>query len=157
VQNFPNLGMSLPKSFGEVKKSGLGPGVITYFDGLERVEDPIRGTITPLQGLQGASNSFAIADAQGGIVMENPAPGTIGNMGALYLEGPGNISLDANLSKRVRIAETKEFEIRLDAINILNHPNFGNPQANINNAQFGRITLPNAGNRQFVFNARLNF
>jgi hypothetical protein len=47
TQNFPDLAMSLPKSFGEVKKSGLGPGVITYFDGLERVEDPIRATITP--------------------------------------------------------------------------------------------------------------
>jgi hypothetical protein len=91
------------------------------------------------------------------MVFANPVPGSIGNLGALYLEGPGNIGLDANLTKRVRVGETREFEIRLDAINVLNHPNFGNPQTNINSAQFGRITLPTTGNRQFVFNARLNF
>jgi hypothetical protein len=78
-------------------------------------------------------------------------------LGEAWFEGPGRIALDANLVKRVRIDETKEVEIRLDAINVLNHPNFGNPTANINSIQFGRIGLPTGGNRQFVFNARLNF
>jgi hypothetical protein len=40
---------------------------------------------------------------------------------------------------------------------VLNHPNWGNPNVNINSTQFGRITLPNSGNRQFTFGARLDF
>ena len=65
-----------------------------------------------------------------------------------------------NLLKRVKIAESKEFEVRVDAINVLNHPRFANPNLNINNTGFGRITAMNAdgaGNRTFVVNARVSF
>jgi hypothetical protein len=61
-----------------------------------------------------------------------------------------------NLVKRVRIDETKQFEFRIDAINVLNRPNFGNPQLDINNTSFGRITTA-SGKRSFVVNARVNF
>jgi hypothetical protein len=44
----------------------------------------------------------------------------------------------------------------MDALNVLNHPNFGNPNLNINNATFGRITSA-TGSRSFVANLRLNF
>jgi hypothetical protein len=47
---------------------------------------------------------------------------------------------DLDLIKRVRIAEIREFEFRLDAVNVLNHPIFGNPDLNINSNNFGRIT-----------------
>src|SRR5207253_3800965 len=60
------------------------------------------------------------------------------------------LGLDMNLIKRVKITETKEFEFRLDALSVLNHPNFGNPNLNINAATFGRITTA-TGNRTFVF------
>jgi len=58
--------------------------------------------------------------------------------------------------KRVQIAESKEFELRVDGINVLNRPNFGVPNVNINSATFGRITTA-SGSREFVLNARLNF
>ena len=157
TNNFPVLHQSLPKDFGKVKKSGLAPGVITYFDGLQPVNDPIRATVTTLQSTQGASANYAINDAQGKTLLSNPVPGTVGNLRNGYLEGPGNFGLDANLTKVVRIDESKTFELRLDAINVLNHPNFGNPTASINSTTFGRINLPTTGNRQFVFNARLSF
>jgi hypothetical protein len=72
---------------------------------------------------------------------------------------PALLGLDINVIKRVRITETKEFELRVDANNVLNHPNFGNPIAanlSINSTSFGRITTAE-GNRSFVMNARLNF
>jgi hypothetical protein len=40
--------------------------------------------------------------------------------------------------ERVAIDETKEFELRLDAINVLNRPNLGNTQLDINNTSFRR-------------------
>ena len=61
-----------------------------------------------------------------------------------------------NLIKRVRISERREFELRIDAVNVLNHPNFGSPNLNINNLSFGRITSA-TGNRRFVTSLRLNF
>jgi hypothetical protein len=156
TNNFPNLVGEFPKSSGNVTITNT-PGRITYFEGLQRVSDPGRSAITTAQNLQAASSQFAIADAQGRIILANPVAGKIGTMGPYWIEGPGEIGLSANLVKRVRLDETKEFEIRLDAINVLNHPNFGNPSMDLNSVNFGVIGLPTTGNRQFTFNARLNF
>ena len=157
VNNFADIVGALPKSLGQVKKTGLAPGVVTYFDGLGQTPDPVRSSLTTAQSLNLASTNFAITDSSGKIILQNPATGTVGNLGDNYFEGPGAISLDANLLKTVRMGETKELVIRLDAINILNHPNWGNPTTSINSTSFGRIGLPTTGNRQFVFNARVNF
>jgi hypothetical protein len=170
TNNFPNVVGAFPKDSGQVTISKTQPGRIDYFPGLQRVTDPLRNNITTSQTLRTASNLFAIADANGNLLLTNPEAGKIGNMGAYWIEGPGQIGLNANLLKRIRLRENKEFEIRLDAINVLNHPNFSNPVMDILNPAFGTIPLPgapgstgpsplpaNAGNRQFTFNARLNF
>jgi hypothetical protein len=112
--------------------------------------------VTPAQSAQGSFTNLMIVDTQGNVLLTNPEPGTVGNLGQNWIEGPGSIGLDMNLVKRVRIDESKEFEFRLDSINILNHPNFGNPNTSINSTNFGRITTA-TGNRQFVLNLRLNF
>ena len=78
---------------------------------------------------------------------------------AMWIQGPGNIGLDMNLTKRVKLSETKEFELRIDAVNVLNRPNFGAPVAanlSINSTSFGRITTA-TGSRSFVLNSRINF
>ena len=62
-----------------------------------------------------------------------------------------------NLIKRVRVTETKEFEFRVDAVNVLNHANFSNPALNINATTFGRITSTSWSPLRFTVNARLNF
>lgn len=147
--------VELPKSFGEVKIPPQ-PGVITYFEGVQQVADPGRAGITTLQSLQANSN-LAIADAQGRLVLVNPAVGKLGNLGQTWFEGPGRVSMDANRIKRVRMQETNELVFRLDAINVLNHANFGNPNVSINSTSFGRIALPTAGNRQFTFTLRVEF
>ena len=64
-----------------------------------------------------------------------------------------------NLIKRVRLAEGKELQIQVNAINFLNHPVFANPNVNINSTNFGRITATSTGTtpRQFVTTLRFNF
>lgn len=62
--------------------------------------------------------------------------------------------------KRFSIGEKKEFEFRVDAINVLNHANFAAPQT-INSTNFGRITaltteLVGNGMRRFIVNTRFN-
>jgi hypothetical protein len=55
-------------------------------------------------------------------VLVNPRPGEIGTLGNRTLDGPGIFYLDGNLAKSFRLTETKQLSIRLDATNILNHP-----------------------------------
>jgi hypothetical protein len=74
-----------------------------------------------------------------------------------YLQGPGQVRFDLNLIKRIRIGERKEFQFRADAIDILNRPNFANPNTDINSPNFGRITETIGGNRIIVLNAGINF
>jgi hypothetical protein len=149
----PNIVGDFPKSIGKVTQVANG---VVYFDGLQQVTDPARAGVTTLQSTQGSFTNRAIADSQGRLLLVNPAPGEIGSMGLQWIEGPSRLGLDMNLIKRVRITETKEIELRLDAVNVLNHPNFGNPNLNINNLSFGRITTA-TGNRRFVTNLRFNF
>ena len=149
----PSIVGEFPKSMGKVTKLTNG---VTYFDGLQQVTDPARADVTAAQALQGQFSNRAIADAQGNLLLVNPTPGKLGTLGLGWIEGPGNIGLDMNLVKRVRMSETREFEFRVDAVNVLNRPNFGNPVLNINNTSFGRITTA-TGSRSFVINGRVNF
>jgi hypothetical protein len=146
---------------GDIPKTGtitrVSDGVV-FYPGLRQVRDPGTDAITTAQGLQARSTLFAIADSSGRIIMSNPAPGQIGTMGYRTIFGPGSFTFDANLVKRVRIGEGKEFEFRIDAIDVLNTPRFGNPEVGINSTTtpFGRITSAD-GNRILVLNARINF
>src|SRR6185295_17566904 len=65
----------------------------------------------------------AVTDAKTGqIILQNPHPGTRGTIGRQTIELPGTWSFDANISKTVRISESKSAQIRVDSTNILNHP-----------------------------------
>ena len=99
----------------------------------------------------------AITDSSGRLIAVNAAPGTLGTMAPGYLQGPGQVRFDLNLIKRIRIGEGREFEFRADAVNLLNRPNFDNPDTDINSSTFGRITETIGGNRIIVLNARINF
>jgi hypothetical protein len=149
----PNVVGEIPKDMGKITKVSNG---VVYFDGFTQIADP---TFTPttLNGMNVAYNNKAIVAPNGQVILVNPQPGELGTLGYTTLRGPGSLRLDMNMVKRFTIHENKEFEFRVDAINILNHPNFGNPNANINgNNTFGRITTA-TGARSFVFNTRINF
>jgi hypothetical protein len=155
-----------PKSMGKVTITGE-PGVITYFEGLKQIrDDAARANVTTLQAAQGSFSNLAITDAQGKVLFVNPEPGQIGNLGLFWIEGPARLGLDMNLIKRVRIGENKELQLRVDAINVLNTPQWGNPNLNINSTSFGRITTTGsatagagsaAGARTFAINMRVDF
>ncbi|MBI4473039.1 MAG: TonB-dependent receptor [Acidobacteria bacterium] len=145
----------LPKSAGKVTITST-PGVVTYFDGFRQVTDPARASVTTSNSTSSSNSELAIMDASGNLLLVNPAPGQLSNLSKGYLRGPSFIGLDMNLSKRIRISETKNVEFRMDAINILNHPNWGAPNASINSTSFGRISSA-TGSRSFTGNLRLNF
>jgi hypothetical protein len=69
-----------------------------------------------------------------------PAAGTFGNAGLGIIVGPPSWNLDASLFKRFRIFERLSSELRFEAFNFLNHPNWGNPSVNPRAGDFGYVT-----------------
>jgi len=70
-----------------------------------------------------------------------PAAGTIGTSGRNTFRGPGFFNIDMSMVKRFAITEHKWISFRAEAYNLINHPDFQNPQANLSTAQtFGKIT-----------------
>jgi hypothetical protein len=94
-------------------------------------------------------------------VLQNSLPGTQGTQGARMLRLPGRWFMDANISKSFRLTESKSLQIRLDANNILNHPNPGEPNYDVQSDNFGRITADKVSNtaspRSFQGQVRLTF
>jgi hypothetical protein len=150
----PNVVGPIPKHMGKVTK--LANGVV-YFDGFTQFQDPGFDAVSTLNGLSTAYNNKAIRGPGGETVLVNPQPGEVGTLGYSTVRGPSSLNLDMNMIKRFAITESKEFEVRVDAINVLNHPNFGNPVTSINSSNnFGRITTA-GGARSFVLNTRFSF
>jgi hypothetical protein len=119
----------------------------------------LRRRVSRLEFDRRSFNNKAITDANGNLLLVNPAPGTAGTLGLKTIEGPADFKLDINLIKRVKLAESKELQIQLSAINVLNHPVFANPNVSINSVNFGRITATSTGTtpRQLMTSLRFNF
>jgi hypothetical protein len=167
VSTTPNTPMILgtfPKNSGKITPLANGA---TYFAGFKQKDDPSIANVTTLQTLQNSFSNKAITDANGNIILANPAPGQAGNLGRQWIQGPSHVGLDVNLVKRIRILEGKEFEVRVDAVNVLNTPYWNDPIVDINNVNFGRMTAGDitgannadtrSGNRRFTLNMRLTF
>jgi hypothetical protein len=149
---------ALPRSVGSVAKL---PHSVNYFNGYSVVNDPGLSQICPASngacsGLAAGYTNKALQAPNGQIVLMNPQPGGIGTLGWNTVRAPGALNFDMNLIKRFKIHETQEFEFRLDAIGVLNHPNFGTPTMNMNSLSLGNITSA-LGSRSFIVNTRVNF
>jgi hypothetical protein len=99
-----------------------------------------------------------------GSAFSRPAVGTFGDMERGSLIGPGFWNVDASLFKRFRFTERTNLELRIEAVNVFNHVNLGNPDTTIgvpgnNNENAGRITstAPNWQARNLQFGVRFQF
>ncbi|MCU1328607.1 MAG: TonB-dependent receptor, plug, partial [Bryobacterales bacterium] len=88
-----------------------------------------------------------------------PAVNTFGNAGRTFGNGPGMISVDASLLKDFSVSERIVVQFRAEALNILNHPNFANPNTQFGSPTFGQITSLISGNQSRILQlgARLSF
>ena len=60
-------------------------------------------------------------------VFSLPAPGTLGNLGRNSVYGPGFANVDLTLAKNTKLSERLNMQLRVDAFDALNHPNYGQP------------------------------
>ena len=65
---------------------------------------------------------------------------TYGSFPRNALRGPDATNLDLSISKHFRFAERYDLELRGDAFNVFNHPQFDNPSVNISSPNFGQIS-----------------
>ncbi len=65
---------------------------------------------------------------------------SLGNMSRNKIVGPGFADIDLSAQKETKIFEGISFKLRLDAFDLLNHPNFGQPSGNTTSGSFGQIS-----------------
>src|SRR5207244_8224290 len=123
------------------------------------LKDPQCGTVTA--SLQSLCTLNAIADAKTGqILLQNAQPGAYPTMGIGSIFGPGRWRFDANLSKAIRLTESKSLQVRLDATDVLNHPEPGALSLNLTGAaasNFGVISGKTNLHRQLQAQLRFSF
>jgi len=62
-----------------------------------------------------------------------------GNVSRNVIRGPQNANVDLSVGKKTAIFEGYKLDLRLQAFNVFNHPNFANPTADTGSANFGVI------------------
>jgi hypothetical protein len=93
--------------------------------------DPANGVIHPSLVIACNSSLRALAvitgydtvgnPIAGDIVFKNALPGKRGNFRYNNLTGPGRVSFDMSMGKKIEVLEGKTIELRVDAQNIFNH------------------------------------
>jgi hypothetical protein len=101
-----------------------------------------------------------------GSAFSRPAPGTFGDLPRNELRGPGYWRVDASLFKHFEFGEGRLLEVRIEAVNLFNHVNLGNPDAEVGvpenpNPNAGRINSTAFGGadpqRNFQFGVKFRF
>jgi hypothetical protein len=85
-----------------------------------------------------------------------PAGPVLGNMGKNVYSGPRSVTFDAAVSRVFPIHASVNLQFRVDAFNVLNHPVFSNPDTNLTDSNFGKVTGAGAS-RALQFAATLSF
>jgi trimeric autotransporter adhesin len=85
-----------------------------------------------------------------------PSAGTFGDAGRNTISGPGTLSFNMGLGKSIAFKDAQQLELRLQATNVFNHPNFSAIDTIVNSPSFGRVTGV-AQMRQLQFLARYRF
>ncbi len=124
----------------------------------------ISGDITINGGQDEYFDGTAIGDS--GSPYTRPAPGTFGNMERNSLRGPRYRVTNASMFKRVSVGGARALEFRVEAVNLFNNVNLGNPNSEIGSPgsprpDAGRINSTVYGNgdlqRNFQFAVKFQF
>ena len=102
-------------------------------------------SISTTQANRGYLNPAAFCFTQSSCTPQE-APGTYGNLQRNLISGPAFFQFDSQLSRIWAIHERWSLDTRLEAFNVLNHPNFANPSSsNPAGSSFGTITSQAGG------------
>lgn len=134
-------------------KTGVTLG---YFDRPNIIADPFKPGPVPANPDPACSKTISQGGRAADVVRQPDswfnvcalaAPSTVsfGDEGRDALIGPGLAELDLELMKSFALGrEKRRLELRAQAFNLLNHPNFDLPNANFDSSAFGAIQSANA-------------
>jgi hypothetical protein len=155
----PDIVGPFPTDSASVTFSGTANGSYWAPGTFNTVKDPQCAALAA--NLQGLCTLNAITDAKTGqILLQNAKPGTVPTMGLGSVFGPGRWRFDMNLSKSIRLSESKSLQVRLDAADVLNHPEPNAPILNLTGATptpFGLIAGKSNLHRQLQAQLRFSF
>jgi len=92
-----------------------------------------------------------------GQVFFNPKAGEVGNLPPMAFDAPRIFNMDLALSKRTRIGNRYNLELKAEAFNLTNSVSFANGDENINSTTFGQITGVAVGSRVMQLSVRFDF
>lgn len=86
------------------------------------------------------------------------SPYTFGDAPRTFGTGPGTVQVDASLLKNFPLRESTNLQFRAEALNVLNHPNWANPNMLFANGSkiFGTITGLQSGNQSRIIQVALH-
>jgi hypothetical protein len=167
---------------GQAKWDGPGGATGTYFgDKYVTQKDPqcsdptlvapsLNGVCTlnslAMKVPAGTAGATVLGDGTSVVnVLVNPRPGQIGTLGNRNITSFGTFFLDGNIQKSFKLTESKQLSIRVDATNILNHPQLNAPNFTVGTTTaFGQISGKGAATfagppvqRNFQGQVRLTF
>jgi hypothetical protein len=148
-----NAGTILQARSGLPVNVMLRPGVF--------VADPIRPDYVVGQSIRAAN--YDTPDHQLNSAAFAAPAGRNGNLARNAARGPRFLQWDVSLMKNTNLSERFKLQFRSDFFNILNHPNFANPDSILANPTFGRsLSTPNnligfGTSRQIQFALKLLF
>jgi hypothetical protein len=161
----PDIVGPFPTDSASVNFTGTANGSYWAPGTFGTVKDPQCATLptTPIN-LQNLCTLNAITDAKTGLILlQNAKPGTVPTMGLGSVFGPGRWRFDMNLSKSIKLTESKSLQIRLDAADVLNHPEPNTPSLNLvtlsgaSPTPFGNIAGKSNLHRQLQAQLRFSF
>jgi len=82
--------------------------------------------------------------------------GTWGNLGRNIVTGPGIFDIDFSTLKNFRFTEKRYLQFRFEAFNVLNHPNFGDPNVSLASDALNAsgMAIPGSGAFGIITNTR---
>ncbi|MFQ5738943.1 MAG: TonB-dependent receptor domain-containing protein [Acidobacteriota bacterium] len=99
--------------------------------------------VNPNAGIFNIPNASTASTAEKLAFFGVPVPGTNGTLGRNTFEGPAFANVDFSIFKDISLAaltEEAHLQLRFEFFNILNRPNFFQPQPRIDRSTFGRST-----------------
>jgi hypothetical protein len=141
-----------------------GLGSAWYNIGMSRTTRPV--WVTPRQAFgSGVSGHGALEGSAGYTPYFNidsvrmPIGFELGDVGSVVpdLRGPGYSQWDVSLLKDFAVRESLKLQFRVEAQNVLNHMNAGQPDGGLSNRTFGMITSQSGPPRRMMAALKLSF
>jgi len=137
-----NSGLIRPNLLGKIARTKVQVAGQSY---IQYLQNPggltYGGNVCDITNVTPACTLQVVATQASATATTAPVTYTgLGNIQRNYGVGPGFADFDLSGEKQTKIFENLTFTLRVDAFDILNHPNLGQPTANVQSTAFGQIT-----------------